>query len=125
MLSKAQVVRTRKAIESLYIGSCTVSEYQKVIKPNKSTGFKEVVVLENQPCRVSFKNINATNPTDNLASSVVQIITLFIAPELAIKPGSKITVNQNNTVKSYKASGEPALYDTHQELVLELFDDWA
>ena len=125
MLSKAQVVRTRKAIESLYIGSCTVSEYQKVIKPNKSTGFKEVVVLENQPCRVSFKNINATNPTDNLASSVVQIITLFIAPELEIKPGSKITVNQNSTVKSYKLSGEPALYDTHQEIVLELFDDWA
>ena len=125
MLSKAQVVRTRKAIESLYIGSCTVSEYQKVIKPNKSTGFKEVVVLENQPCRVSFKNINATNPTDNLASSVVQIITLFIAPELAIKPGSKITVHQNSTVKSYKLSGEPALYDTHQEIVLELFDDWA
>ena len=125
MLSKAQVVRVRKAIESLYIGSCTVSEYQKVIKPNKSTGFKEVVVLENQPCRASFENINATNSTDNLASSVVQIITLFIAPELEIKPGSKITVNQNSTVKSYKLSGEPALYDTHQEIVLELFDDWA
>ena len=103
MLSKAQVVRVRKAIESLYIGSCTVSEYQKVIKPNKSTGFKEVVVLENQPCRVSFENINAINSTDNLASSVVQIITLFIAPELEIKPGSKITVNQNSTVKAERS----------------------
>ena len=117
-------MKARKAIESLYDGKCTITEYQKVKKENKSTGFEELVVLEDIPCRLSFKTTNSTNQTDT-ASAVVQITKVFLAPEIHVKPGSKMTITQNGVTTEYKSSGQPAFYSTHQEIVLELFKGWA
>ena len=125
MLSQTKMVRARKAIESLYDGKCTITEHQKVKREDKSTGFKDVVVLKDVPCRLSFKTINITNQTDTGASAVTQITKLFLAPEIQVKPGSKLTITQNNATTEYKSSGKPAFYSTHQEIVLELFKGWA
>ena len=125
MLSKIKMVKARKALETLYDGTCTITEHQKIKKENKSTGFQDVVVCENIPCRLSFKTINNTNQTDTAASAVVQITKVFLAPEIQVKPGSKLTITQNDVTTEYKSSGEPAFYSTHQEIVLELFEGWA
>lgn len=125
MLSNTKMVKARKAIESLYDGKCTITEHQKIKKENMSTGFQDVVVQENIPCRLSFKTINNTNQTDTAASAVVQITKVFLAPEIQIKPGSKLTITQNDVTTEYKSSGKPAFYSTHQEIVLELFKGWA
>ena len=125
MLSKTKMVKARKAIESLYDGKCTITEHQKIKKENKSTGFQDVVVLECEPCRLSFKTINNTHRTDTAASAVVQITKVFLAPEIRVKPGSKLAITQNGVTTEYKSSGEPAFYSTHQEIVLELFKGWA
>lgn len=125
MFQKNQMVKARKAIEAMYEGTCTITEYQKVKNEDKSTGFKDVVVLEGQPCRLSFKTINQTNQNDNGAASMAQVTKLFIAPEIQVKAGSKITVTQNGVVTEYKNSGKPAVYTTHQEIVLILFDRWS
>lgn len=125
MLSKNQVVKARKAIESMYDGTCTIIERQKVKLPNKSTGFKEVVVLEDIPCRLSFKTITNTNQVETGVSAVVQVTKIFIAPEIQVKPGSKLTITQNDVTTEYKSSGQPAIYTTHQEIELELFERWA
>lgn len=124
MLSKNQMVKARKAIESMYDGTCTITEYQEYTKENKSTGHHEVVVLEGQPCRLSFSSSPTVGSTDT-ASRVAQTVKLFIAPEVVIKAGSKITVEQNGVSTSYKASGESAMYQNHQEINLELFERWA
>lgn len=124
MLSKNAMVKARKAVESLYDGICTVIEYQEFKKENKSTGHKEVVVLEKQPCRLSFSTITDTSTSDT-ASHLVQTVKVFLAPELAIKAGSKLDITQNGVTTSYKSSGVPAVYQTHQEIVLELFKGWA
>lgn len=125
MLSKNQVVKARKAIESMYEGTCTIIEHQKVKLPNKSTGFKDIVVLEDIPCRLSFKTITNTNQTETGVSAVVQVTKVFIAPEIKVKPGSKLTITQNDVTTEYKSSGQPAIYTTHQEIELELFERWA
>lgn len=117
-------MKTRKAIESLYDGKCTITEYQKFKKENKSTGFQEVVVHEDIACRLSFKAINSANPS-NTASSVSQTIKVFLAPEINVKPGSKVSITQNGVTTDYKASGQPAFYSTHQEVILELFEGWS
>jgi hypothetical protein len=119
------MVKARKAIESLYSGTCTITEYQKVQKANKSTGFHEVVVLKDQPCRLSFSTSNPTTPAENGASSVSQSVKLFISPEIEVKPGSKLTISQNGMIAEYKCSGVPAIYVTHQEILLELFKGWS
>lgn len=125
MLSKNQVVKARKAIESMYEGTCTIIEHQKVKLPNKSTGFKDIVVLEDIPCRLSFKTITNTNQAETGVSAVVQVTKVFIAPEIQVKPGSKLTITQNDVTTEYKSSGQPAIYTTHQEIELELFERWA
>lgn len=118
------MVKGRKAIESLYDDVCTITEHRKVKKENKSTGFDDVIVLENQPCRLSYKTVNNANQNET-ATSIVQLTKVFIAPEIQVKPGSKLTITHKGVVKEYKNSGEPAIYDTHQEIVLELFKGWA
>lgn len=124
MLSENQMVRIKKAKESMYTGLCTVVEYRKVKNENKSTGFEEVTVLENIPCKLSFKNISSSIETDK-ASVINQSISLILAPEVKINPGSKIIVTQNKIITIYKNSGESAVYSTHQEIILELFKGWS
>lgn len=124
MLSENQVVMVRKAIESMYIGKCTITEYQSYKKENKSTGKKEIVVLKDQPCKLSFSKITNNNQGE-AAAMLIQTAKVLITPEIQIKPGSKMTITQNGITTEYKNSGEPAIYETHQEIVLELFKGWS
>ena len=124
MFQKIKMVKARKAVELLYDGRCTITEYEKVKKENKSTGFGEVVVLEDQPCRMSYRSINPTSQTDT-ASVVTQGITVYLSPDILVKPGSKLTITQNNVTSEYMCSGKPAMYSTHQEVPLELFKGWS
>lgn len=115
----------RKAIEATYSGSCTIREYRES-KEEKTRFTKgmEVIALENQPCRVSFQKIASAVQTET-AAAVSQEIKLFLAPEIVVKSGSKIVVTQNERTTEYVASGEPAVYPTHQEIILELLKRWA
>ena len=123
MFSQVQMVKAKKALETMYVGKCIVTEYRKVKKENLSTGFEEVIVLENVPCRLSSSSIGQSS--DGNTSGISQVIKVFLSPDIEIKPGSKMTISQNNKVVDYKSSGQPAFYATHQEIVLELFKGWA
>ena len=118
------MVDVRNAIESLYIGNCTVTEHQKTFdETTKQTKFVDVDILTNIPCRLSFSSVRPTD--ENVAASVTQSIKLFLAPEINIPAGCKITVTQNGKTTAYKQSGEPAVHTHHQEISLELFKKWA
>jgi hypothetical protein len=123
MLPKNAVVKARKAIEKGYIGTFTVTEHQKITKPNHTTGFEDADVLIDQPCRLSFSSSPSTSDGD--AAEIKQTVKLFFAPEITVKEGSKITVTQNGITTAYKQSGTSAVYDTHKEILLELFERWA
>ena len=123
MLSQNAVVKARKALEKGYTGTFTVTEHQKVIRPNKTTGYEDVVVLVDQPCRLSFSSSPSTNDGD--VPVIAQTVKLFFAPEVTVKEGSKITVLQNGVTTEYKQSGTTAVYSTHKEVILELFKGWA
>ena len=123
MLSKNAVVKVRKALEKGYTGTFTVTEHKQITKPNHTTGFSDVVVLENQPCRLSFSSSPSVKNGD--VPEIGQTVKLFFAPEITVKEGSKITVTQNGVTTAYKRSGTPAVYQTHTEILLELFKGWA
>lgn len=115
----------RKAIESQYAGVCTVIEYGKIRdEVTKITRQGEMTALEKQPCKLSFEKTLAAVQTET-AAAVGQGVKLFIAPEVEVKPGSKIIVEQNGRRGEYLASGQPAVYPSHQEIMLELFRGWA
>lgn len=123
-IKKAQQA-ARKAIEATYFGTLTVREMQKVKDDaTKLTTQKEVVTLENVPCRLSFETLQAAVQTSS-AATVTQGTKLFVSPDIEIKPGSKLTVTQDNVTTDYVRSGVPAVYPTHQEVMLELFEKYA
>ena len=107
----------------LWTGRCTVYEFQDVTDPETfQTTQREVPVLENEPCRLSYNKEQATN-ISNGAAIVSQSITLFIRPDLVIKPGSVIEITQHGVTERYKGSGQPAVYCNHQEIILQLYED--
>ena len=120
----AAINAARAAIEATYINKCNIVEFQSYKKANKSTGQREVTILENQPCKLSVSSTKSNVETDS-AEMLLQSVKLFISPDIDIKPGSKIIVTHCGRTTSYKNSGLPAVYDTHQEIMLEPFKGWA
>ena len=124
MVSALEAARkaARKAIEkTYYTGLCSVVERRDVRdEQTKITHKSEVTVIENQPCKLSFEKLDATAQTETAAS-----LTLFLPPDVEIKAGSKIIVEQDGVKNAYSASGVPAVYPTHQEIILTLFERWA
>ncbi|MBY2107365.1 hypothetical protein KWW97_19780, partial [Clostridioides difficile] len=95
-------------------------EYQPIKDHiTKRTNNKEIVVLENQSCKLSYKNI--VSAEQGKVAKLEQTIKLFISPDIEIKAGSKLIIND----KEYVRSGESAIYPNHQEIILELFKDKA
>nr|DAS87159.1 MAG TPA: head closure knob [Caudoviricetes sp.] len=114
------------AIKSLWRGKCTVT-VRNNDTTDENTGrvvVGEVDTYTDEPCRISFDTVNATQ-TENNAANIVQSITLFIDRAVVIPEGSKITVTQNGATAVYEKSGKPAVYSTHQEIPLEIFKGWA
>ena len=65
---------------------------------------EEVVVLEEQPCKLSYEKVSQASQSGSTAN-VVQVTKIFLAPEVQIKEGSKITVTTKAGItKEYKQS---------------------
>ena len=123
-ISKARA-EARKAIESLYEDTCTVTERKKIKDSvTKLTKTEDVEVLKEQPCKVSFSSVKAAGENSNVAT-VSQVVKLFISPDVSIRPGSKIAVTHLGKVIEYASSGQEANFHTHKEIVLELFKEYA
>lgn len=116
----------RKSIEELYDDTCNI--YESGYIKDQETGITkptdDVLVVANQQCRISFKTITPANQTES-GNKTSQEIKLFIAPELLIKEGSKIVITRNGRATEYRNSGTPAIYDTHQEIILTLVKEYA
>ena len=114
----------KQAIESLYSGKCTVTVMQQIKNPvTKITESQPVEVIKDQPCRLSFKTASPIG--EGVAGTMSQDIKIFIAPEIDISAGSRITVTQNGIETDYCRSGKPAHYQYHQEIPLALFKEWS
>lgn len=118
-------IKARAAVEAYYEGLCSVIEYQDITDEiTNITDQEEVTTIQNQPCKLSFERLTSTSQTDT-AATVSQTAKLFLAPEIQIKPGSKIVVEWRGKTHEFSCSGEPAIYATHQEIILDLFRGWA
>lgn len=113
----------RQHVESMYTGSCDIWEYQKKVDDTGITFFEEILVQKSIPCRLCYKSVQ--NAADGKAAAITQDIILLLPPDMTVKPGSKVTVTQSGTTVDYKNSGVSAIYESHQEISLILFEGWA
>lgn len=122
MISPFDVMR--KQLEKMYFGKCDVYEYVKIKnEQTKITSHKEKLVYSNIPCRLSYGKSPAN--TINDGAELAQTIKLFMAPDIVINAGSKIVVTQNNRTEAYSNSGKSKVYNSHQEIELEIFKEWS
>lgn len=115
----------RDKIESMYEDKCTVYEQKNVRDKKTKVSKKEtVVVISEEPCRLSFSSLQAERKADP-ASTPSQTAKLFISPDVGIKPGCKIEICHKGHIYEYERSGLPAVYHSHQEIVLEPLERWS
>ena len=120
MLPKIPLVR--RSVERLYDGVATVEEARKEKNAKNITALIWAVVAQDLPCRVSYKTLAPAGRSDTV-DSIAQAITLFTAPEIDIKPGSRVTVTRRGRTMRFACSGIPAVYDSHQEIPLVRFEE--
>ena len=126
MLSQTKmVIKARKVLEKLYDGTCDIIEHKKIRNEHGQTVFKEEIVLQNVPCRLAYKNLINGTQDNGVAAKTEQITVLIVNPDVVIPSGSKLVVSQNKRITAYSQSGEPAVYNTHQEVMLKLFEGWS
>lgn len=116
----------REVIELYYKDKCTIIEYEKTVdKITKQTKLKAIETMKDVPCRVIYKSTNQSI-LDGGANKVSMGTKLLIQPDINIKAGSKIIVEKvTGDIEVYHRSGEPAYYPSHQEVMLELWKEWA
>lgn len=118
-------VRARKYIEATYFGLMTITEMQKVTdEVTKLTKDEEMIVQSNIPCKLSFESIQSAFQSAT-AASISQGVKIFCSPDITVKAGSKLTITQDNVTTVYTKSGVSAVYPTHQEITVELFEEYA
>ena len=108
----------RSHIEKGYIGQCSIYVYENQKGDINNT--KEVLAAENVRCRISFSS--APPAEAGKYADVNQKIVLFLPPEVSLKAGSKITVEQWGKKQTYWCAGEPKVYRMHQEAELLRLD---
>ena len=121
------VEKVKKALAPLYKDVCTVYEKRPVTLEGR-TQFEEVIVYENIPCRISAKAYlfgeNAASESNNLLR-VNKKVKLFLPCEYVIAAGSRIEVVSCGKRYAFARSGEMSLYETHNEVMVELEKEYA
>lgn len=120
MLPKISLVK--RAVEHLYDGRMTVEEARKEKNAKNITALVWNAVVGDVPCRVSYKTITPAGRSDTV-DSTAQTITLFTAPAIDIKPGSRIVVTQRGRTMRFSCAGIPAVYESHQEIPLTRWEE--
>lgn len=115
-------------LKRLWKDKCTIETTTSTTKPNGATGKVWSVLVEDEPCKLSFfDSVAQTNSASNVvgAAEVFQQIKLFIRPDLEIPAGSRITVIRKNRELHYEASSISEQFTNHQEIILKDVQRWA
>ena len=113
----------------LWKGQCTIYEVVDTTDLDTHQTIQTLkAVVTDEPCRLSFSQVMSQSTTTQIvqgAAEQVQIIKLFLRPDITINAGSVIEVTQNGVTTKYKRSSVPAIYTQHQEVTLELYEERA
>lgn len=113
----------QKFADIMYTDTCSIYNQQK-IKVNNKTKFESVLVVENEPCRLSYDSPKIAVQTES-STNLSNNVKLFISPDIEVVEGSRIEVVREGKTYQFKCSGMPSMYPTHQEIKLELSEVYA
>jgi len=116
----------RKNVERLYTDKFSAYKYVEYTDPvNRQTKQKESCILSDIPCRCSYSSDYSAEKNEDGIYTKKQAVKLITSSEYNIPSGTKITVTKSGGREtSYKASGQPLFYSTHQEINLKLLEEY-
>lgn len=122
------MVNHGKEIQRLWKDRCFIQSSVEYTKANKAKGRKWQTLVSEEPCKLSFFNnvrLNNTSVEQPMAAQVFQQAKLFIRADLNIPAGCRIKVIHGGKALFFENSGVPALFTHHQEILLEVKQEWA
>lgn len=107
-------------LKTLYDGLCTIQAVKDVEGDDFLMHKELVVILEDEPCRLSHGGSAPGVVQDNGATVVGTDITLILDNTIVVPEGCRITVTQDGRTDEYRRSGTPKIYCNHQSVPVEL-----
>ena len=114
-------------LELLWKDDGTISVSKRIQKPNGADNHAWVTHWEGK-CKISFFNSMSSNhPANNngLASAPPLTVKLFLPKDVIVPPGCRVDVTHEERVYRLKNSGDPAVFSHHQEVLMEVAQEWA
>lgn len=116
------VKEQRTVLERLYEDRADILQ-PITVRQGAVTQTKWAAAEENVPCSLSrIGNTSSRVGNKSGRRDVVQEIlwdaVLFLAPEAALRPGGRVRVRQLGKTMEFEVVGRPAMYETHQEVLL-------
>lgn len=111
------------SIQMLFTDSFSIVSKTKYKDSNGATRFREETIASGIPCRVSFQTLSSVNG-DNV-QAVGKTAKLFCSPSITVPEGSHIVVLRKGKEMHFRSSGDPAIYEEHQEIMMETAKDYA
>lgn len=121
------VEKVKRVLEPFYKDKCTVYE-KEAVTGDGLTEFTEKVKYKDIPCRVSVKSYLFGESTGYEADDMLNVtkkVKLFFQPGYEILPGSRLEIESCGKKRIYAKSGEISLYSTHNEVMVELWKNYA
>lgn len=116
----------RRALESRYEDVCSVFVYTNELDPiTKQTKQVRKVLLENEPCRLSYQTqafASLVSTQNEGVPSNYQSTKVFIAPEHDIPENSELEVMHHGRLIKLKRSSVPVIHTNHQEVMVEVLE---
>ncbi|SBV94338.1 conserved hypothetical protein [uncultured Eubacteriales bacterium] len=107
----------RAAIEATYEDKAAVLRVQDV-QDGSLTRQEETTVYQAVSCGLSRGGGDSSGQTA-MQNNIDYDATLFLAPELDIRPGDRVEVTRFGVMHSFSVEGRTAVYATHQEARLK------
>lgn len=111
----------REIIERTYTDTCVIRTYQNSVSSYVNT--LTPALSEPVPCRLSHQTIQPAAYQYDTGEQK-QTVKLFVSPDINFPPGSEVIVTHDGITAEYELAGFPAVYKTHQEILLTLKDRW-
>ena len=116
--------KVKEVLTSFYDAVCQIQQCSTVSGKDVADRLNWRMAWENVPCHLDFDVIHPV--VEGQQGALVHLDgILFVDSDIKIFPGSRILVYQDNQTWVFESSGEPAVYQTHQEVPLRLAEMWA
>lgn len=109
-------------VEKLWFHDITVWVSEAVRKPSGADGFQWVKGWEGKG-KLSFQPGGPAG--DGPAAGLTMTAKLFLPLEADVPPGCRVDARRGGRVYHLKSSGVPAVFSRHQEVLVEVVEEWA